>query len=100
MVVVEKPTFRRDRWTNVVFTFSHFNSTRPDAEARMYLDGALAGRLTGPQKLTWQPAKAGIMLGLSYIGDMDDLAAFNRALSDEEVAALLELKDGISELYR
>jgi hypothetical protein len=100
MIVVEKPPFRRDRWTHVVCTWSHFNTDRKDAEARMYLDGVSQGRLAGPQKFTWQPAKAAIMLGLSYRGDFDDLSAFDRALTESEVKALGALKQGAGELYR
>lgn len=99
MVVVERPPFRRDRWTHVVCTYAHLNTDRKDAEARMYLDGQPQGRLTGPQRLTWQPAKAAIMLGLSYIGDFDDLAIFNRALSEAEVQTLHGLKAGVADLH-
>lgn len=100
LVTVEKPPFRRDRWTHVVCTYSHLNTDRQDAAAILYLDGAPQGRLTGPRKLTWQPAKGAIMLGLSYIGDFDDLAIFDRALSDAEVIQLHALKSGVGELYR
>jgi hypothetical protein len=41
-----------------------------------------------------------IVLGAAYVGPMDDLGVFNRALNDTEVKDLFELKKGISELYR
>ncbi|MCY2967137.1 MAG: hypothetical protein NT069_26450 [Planctomycetota bacterium] len=100
MIVVEKPPFRRDRWTHVVATWSHYNTGRDDAEARMYLDGKLHGRLKGKQTLGWDPEKTAILLGLSYIGDLDDLALFNRALSDEEVRTLSGLPGGVADLLK
>jgi hypothetical protein len=38
------------------------------------------------------------VLGASYVGHQDDLAVFDRALSDAEVTQLFELKDGIGSL--
>jgi hypothetical protein len=38
------------------------------------------------------------VLGASYVGHQDDLAVFNRALSDAEITQLFELKDGVSSL--
>ncbi|RPI87632.1 MAG: LamG domain-containing protein, partial [Planctomycetaceae bacterium] len=100
MVVVEKPPFRRDRWTHVAATWSHYNTGREDAEAAMYLDGKLQGKLKGRQTIGWDPDKTAILLGLSYIGDLDDLAVFNRALSSDEVKALFELPGGVADLHR
>ena len=39
------------------------------------------------------------MLGAAYVGHMDDLAIFNRALSAAEVQQLFALKDGVRELH-
>ena len=39
-----------------------------------------------------------LVLGASYVGHMDELGVFNRALSDAEVTQLYGLKDGIREL--
>jgi hypothetical protein len=38
------------------------------------------------------------MLGLGYVGKMDDLAIFNRALTDAEVQMLGGLQRGVAEL--
>ena len=40
------------------------------------------------------------MLGLSYIGLYDDLAVFDRALTEEEVAWIYRLDGGIRSLAR
>lgn len=99
MVVVEKPPFKNDRWTHVAFTFSHFNTDRADAEATLYLDGKSQGSRKGPHKFTWDEEKVGLMLGLLYIGEMDDFAVFDKALSAAEMEGLFKLEKGVSELH-
>ena len=47
----------------------------------------------------WDPAHVLLVLGASYIGHMDDLAVFNRDLSDAEVKQVYELKRGVGELH-
>lgn len=39
------------------------------------------------------------MLGAAYVGYMDDLAVFDRPLTDVEVDRIYRLKKGIAELY-
>ena len=99
MIVVEKPPFRRDRWVHVVATWKHFNCGRDDAQARLYLDGQLQGRLPGRQTVGWDPEKTAILLGLSFIGEMDELAIFDRDLTADEVTSLHELPRGVAELH-
>ena len=100
LLAVEKPPFRGDRWTHVVFTFSNFNTDRNDGEARLYLDGRPQGTIAARrQTFTWDTSKALVMLGLSYIGFMDDLALFNRALTEPEIKSLHELKEGVRLLH-
>jgi hypothetical protein len=98
---VTRPPFARDRWTHVVFTFERFNTGKPDAVAELYLDGKSVGAIRNRvQTFTWDEGRAAIMLGLSYIGLMDDLAIFDRALTAEEAAALYGLEQGIRSLRR
>jgi hypothetical protein len=98
---VLKPPFGRDKWTHVVMTFARFNSGRDDAVANLYLNGKLEGTIQKRvQTFTWDPSKAAIMLGLSYIGLFDDLAVFDRALTAEEVLLLHRLDGGVSALRR
>lgn len=101
LVTVEQPPFARGKWTHVVFTFERFNNGQPDGVAKLYLDGALAGTLPPRlQTFTWDDRRASIMLGLGYIGLFDELSLFRRALSEEEVKMLYELKDGVNGLLR
>jgi hypothetical protein len=82
-----------------VFTFTNCNTGKKDGMATLYLDGKVAGTVTGrEQTLSWDPAKAVAMLGLNYTGLFDELAFFNRALSAAEVEELFRLPEGIATL--
>lgn len=101
MVTVKRPPFSSDKWTHVAFTFTNVNSTSDQPSvAKLYLDGELQGIIKRPMRFTWpkpddttaddatagdQDSKAMIMLGINYVGDMDELAIFRRALSDDEI---------------
>ena len=99
LVTVDHPPFSGDRWTHVVFTFSNFNTKRNDGMAKLYLNGQFQGAVTGKeQTFTWDPGKCLIMLGLSYVGFFDDLAIFNRALTEPEIQTLHQLKEGTRSL--
>jgi hypothetical protein len=96
LVSVERPPFSRDRWTHVVFTWQNFNTHRPDGIATLYLNGQKQGALSPRlQTWTWDLDQTRIMLGLSYIGLFDELTIFNRALSEDEVQQLHNLKTGV-----
>jgi hypothetical protein len=96
LVTVDRPPFGPGKWTHIVFTWEAFNTGRADGVARLYLDGVPRGRLTGRQQtFTWDPAETKIAMGLGYIGLFDELAVFNRVLSDTDVAALYTLDRGM-----
>ncbi len=101
LLTVEQPPFSRGKWTHVVFTFDHFNTGRGDGVARLYLDGKPQGTLSARQQtFTWEPEKAHVMLGLSYVGLFDELSLFNRALTEKEVAFLNLLPNGVGALLK
>jgi len=96
MVPVVKPPFTSSEWTHVAYTFENINSsTNTESTATLYLNGKSQGSLKAPLKFSWDPSKAAIMLGISYIGDFDDLAIFDRALTSEEIATVYQLPDGL-----
>jgi len=100
LAAVEKPPFARGKWTHVAFSIANFNTDQPNGKAILYLDGNKVGELSSRvQTFTWEPRQAAAMLGLNYIGWMDDLAFFDRALSAEEITLLFSLKDGANELH-
>lgn len=99
MVVVQKPPFSRDQWTHVAFTYDGINKKDSEpATCTLYLNGKSTGELRKPMQFHWNSDNAAIMLGLEYIGDLDDLAVFSRALSAKEIQQLFALPKGLSGL--
>ncbi|HET6409953.1 MAG TPA: LamG domain-containing protein [Chthoniobacteraceae bacterium] len=89
MVAVQKPPFTSDRWTHVVFSFGNVNSGKKDGWGRLYLNGELQGEFKNlDATFKWDVAQSALTLGLSYVGLLDDLAVFNRPLTDAEVKAI------------
>lgn len=101
MVQVEQPPFSSKQWTHVVFTAEHVNNDSKPQLGRLYINGELQGTIENWNlKFDWEPAKVHLVLGASYVGHMDDLAVFNRALSTDEVKQLYALQNGVGELYQ
>lgn len=101
LVVVRKPPFSRGQWTHVAITFSGLGGQQAGGVAKLYLNGQLQGASEPIREpFTWDTARSAIRLGLSYVGLFDDLAVFNRALSDQEVRELYRLKDGARSLHK
>ena len=103
LITVFDPPFSRERWTHVVFTFQGFNGedgkSGDTGKARLYLDGVPRGDLMSwPQQYTWDLEETEIRLGVKYIGGLDEVSCFDRALEDEEVARLFRLENGITGL--
>jgi hypothetical protein len=100
MVQVAKAPFNRDAWTHAVFTLDKVNeATAAKPSGSLYLNGQLQGRIEGwDLRFAWDPAQVALVLGASYVGRLDDMAVFNRALSDAEVQQLFALDGGVSRL--
>jgi hypothetical protein len=99
-VEVARAPFARDQWTHVVFTLENINDkTRPPL-GKLYLNGKLQGAIEKwDLTFDWDPAQVLLVLGASYVGHIDDLAAFDRPLTDVEVETIYGLKTGVRELY-
>ena len=99
MVQVQRAPFSRETWTHAVFTLENVNDKSKPQVGRLYLNGKLQGTIE-KWDLTfgWDPARVLLVLGASYVGHLDDLAVFNRALTDREVEQLYGLKHGVREL--
>ncbi len=99
MVQVEKPSFSREKWTHVVFTLENVNDQKKTQRGVLYMDGVRQGAIEDWElTFDWDPAQVFLVLGAAYVGQMDDLATFDRALTEAEVKRIYQLKDGISEL--
>ena len=100
MVQLANAPFSRDVWTHVVFTLDRVNDKAAKPTGRLYLNGELQGAIEGwDLTLGWDPAKVALVLGAAYVGHLDDLAVFDRALTDDEVKAVHGLKGGVQDLY-
>jgi hypothetical protein len=99
MVQVARAPFSRDSWTHVAFTLENINDKSKPQSGRLYLNGKLQGTIE-KWDLTfgWDPARVLLVLGAAYVGHLDDLAVFNRALTHDEVNQVYGLKQGVREL--
>lgn len=90
LITVTTPPFARDKWTHVLINFSGLNTAQ--GKSQLYLNGQAKGTLEVKDPFTWDEGKARILLGLNYIGLLDELAIFNRPLTEEEVRELYQSK--------
>jgi hypothetical protein len=99
LVKVAEPPFAKGQWTHVAITWDGVNSGQ-GGRGRLYFNGeyqGATGRISEP--FTWDVANAWIRLGTGrFVGRFDDLAAFNRPLTADEVRALYVLERGVAEL--
>jgi hypothetical protein len=101
MVRVLDAPFSREKWTHAVFTLDKINEKEGKSSGTLYLNGKKQGSIEGfDLTFGWDPASVSLVLGAAYVGYQDDLAVFDRVLSDEEVKQLYELKGGVRDLLR
>jgi hypothetical protein len=101
MVPVYKPPFTREKWTHVTFCFANANTGKKDGWGKLWLNGEYQGEFTGfENSFNWDVSKSAVTIGLNYIGWFDDLAIFNRPLTDSEVKAIYQAKDGMRTLVK
>ncbi|MEM1337635.1 MAG: LamG domain-containing protein [Bacteroidota bacterium] len=94
LVPVSTPPFAKGEWTHILINFSGLNTEK--GEASLYINGELMGTrsaITDP--FSWELDRSNIYLGLSYIGRMDDLSIYNRALTENEIETLYSLDNGV-----
>ncbi|MCI0360813.1 MAG: LamG domain-containing protein [Planctomycetaceae bacterium] len=89
LVRVKAVDFKSGEWHHVVLNWKNFDTLRPDAVAELFIDGKLAGRIADRTiAMDWELDKAGIYLAVNYLGLLDELAVFNRMLSEAEIGEL------------
>jgi hypothetical protein len=99
-VEVARAPFSRAKWTHVVFTLENINDKARPPVGRLYLNGKPQGAIEKwDLTFDWDPTKVLLVLGANYVGHVDDLAVFDRPLTEVEVAHVYGLKKGIRELY-
>jgi hypothetical protein len=97
---ITEPPFAKDRWTHIVVTWDGINDSQR-GRARLYFNAEYqeaSGIIR--EHFNWDVSKATIRLGTGpFVGLIDDLALFNRALTPEEIRALYELEGGVAEVH-
>jgi hypothetical protein len=94
LIVVDRPPFSRQHWTHVLLTWQGLEKGGSGA-ATLFLNGKRISSATGIRELfQWDPSRLAIRLGVNYTGLMDDVAAFDRALTAREVAVLYKAGSG------
>lgn len=97
MIVVTRHPFKANEWTHVAYTLQGVNS-ESGCTSKFYLNGQLQGIREAKEKFTWDQDKLAIMLGIQYIGGMDDFAVFRTALTAEQIEQLMKLPGGVTSL--
>lgn len=98
---VAEPPLGKNKWTHVVITWVGVNDSK-QGRAKLYLDGEYKGSSSVIREpFTWDVVNTRLRFGTGdYIGLFDDVAAFNRALSDDEVRFLYNLDSGVASLRK
>jgi hypothetical protein len=102
MVWVDKPGFKAGDWHHVALVWRNFDTGKNNASAALYIDGRLMGEIKKdyPISMDWELDKAGIYIAVNYIGLMDELGLFNRALTEDEIGVLRSQPAVLSGLMR
>ncbi len=83
---------------SAALTLENVNGKKP--KGRLYLDGKLQGVIRNwDLTFEWDPACVFLVLGAAYVGHMDELAVFNRVLTESEVNKVYCLQNGVRDLY-
>jgi hypothetical protein len=89
LVKVANPGFKASDWHHVVVSWSNLDTGKKDAHAVLYLDGKARGEIKDREiGMDWDIDKAGIYVGVNYVGLLDEFGVFGRALTPEEVKLL------------
>ncbi len=95
MVRIKEIGFKSGDWHHIALAWTNFDTGKKDAVATLYVDGKKIGDVKDREiAMGWELDKAGIYVAVNYIGLLDELALFNRALTAEEVG-MLHRKPGL-----
>jgi hypothetical protein len=96
---VTEPPFASGSWTHVVVTWGGINSSQ-NGRGILYFNGVRQGKTAAvSERFNWDISKATIRLGTGpFVGLLDDLALFDRPLTEKEVVALYTAIGSVSDL--
>lgn len=93
LVAVTKPPFASGAWTHIAITWSGLGAKESNGTAKLYLNGNLQGTAADIREpFNWDLSRTAIRLGVNYVGLFDELAVFNRALTDSEIGDVYRMK--------
>lgn len=98
MVDAGKVPFAADRWVHIGLVFKGMNHSEGLSECTLYVDGKRIGTLKRKQKFSWNLEKTYLMLGIYYVGFLDDFAVFNVALTEKQIQMLATSGKSVSDL--
>jgi formylglycine-generating enzyme required for sulfatase activity len=89
MVWVKRVAFKNNEWRHVVLSWKNFDTGKKDAVSQLWIDGKLIGEIKDREiAMKWDVKKGGIYVSISWLGMIDEMAIFNRALTEEEIKDL------------
>jgi lysophospholipase L1-like esterase len=95
LVRVPRINWKAEDWHHVVLSWTNLDTGKEDAVSALYIDGNLIGEVKGRAiAMDWEVEKTGVYFAVNYIGLLDELALFNRALGAAEIR-LLYTKPGL-----
>ena len=101
MVRVPGIGWKADEWHHVVITWKNLDTGEADAVTALFIDGKLIGEVRGRAiAMGWDIDKAGIYVAINYIGLLDELILFNRAISKEEIDLLYKKPNVIGQFRK
>ena len=99
MVRAADPPFAPDAWHHVALTWRNVNSSKPDAQAIMYLDGRpIAALKNRDVQINWDRDRVRFYVGSALVGWLDEASLFSRPLSDAEMLYLYRHPDVLAQV--
>jgi len=101
MVCVPAVKMKEGEWHHVVLSWENLDTGKANARAVLYIDAKQIGAVENRAiAMDWDIDKTGIYVAVNYIGLLDELAIFNRALSVEEVMQLQRQPGMVGDMIR
>ena len=89
LIRIKEIGFKFDDWHHVAMTWQNFDSGKANASASLFIDGKKIGSLEKRDiAMRWDLERTGIYVAVNYIGLLDELAIFDRSLTDSEIHQL------------
>lgn len=87
LVVVKRHPFARGKWTHVAITWNGLGGGK--GSATLYVEGTPRGTAENiKEPFAWDPARGALRLGVNFVGLLDEVAVFRRALTAVEIQSL------------